>query len=507
MQKFILCVSVLWALSACGQPTTSAPTATNVPPTPPITMPTATIVPTAIPIATITPPPARAEADPVVWQTVQDLGYGLVESEYIARTGIASQQRDATTWHIIMTTPTGYYIDQTIQYARGNSADIDQPVQMAPISPATPDSFAYSYTVSAQDAPPEIRDAIGNAPLAWGATRMMMIAPPVQVAGDVDAILVTITGFIKQYGKDQLSDFAKTFQQMHPDKIKLNDMWNGLKAGMYVNDAFWMFEKIWPYLNALDYLQACAANPWNPLTKKSYQDFPQDKQRILDRLESARAEIKYEGMYMYTVVMNKVLFMGVPGLQTATKFILGKTLDNFIKETEQRLKNLVAEMEKMVTPCNGWRYVQNAQAGYPFTFEGTKCSGIDGNWTIEDDTKIETMQIVSKIEVTVSEAEWIKGKKDFRWTLEQTSTTAETRGETMIQGFTKDIIFANQSIQYIFDNPLICRWSFSPSGAQINGCAEILKMVQFNAIPNSAWVEDPAICQVEKANMIQFGKP
>ena len=77
----------------------------------------------------------------------------------------------------------------------------------------------------------------------------------------------------------------------------------------------------------------------------------------------------------------------------------------------------------------------------------------------------------------------------------------------MIQGFTKDIIFANQSIQYIFDNPLICHWSFSPSGDQINGCAEIMKMVQFKALPNSAWVEDPTICQIEKANMIQFGKP
>lgn len=507
MQKFILCVSVLWVLSACGQTTITASNPTNVPPTARMDAATATVVPTSLPIATLTPPPARAEADPAVWQAVQDLGYGLVEAEYIARTGIASQQRDATTWHIIMTTPTGYHIDQTIHYSRGTAADIDQPVQVAPVLPDSPDAFAYSYTISAKDAPQEIIDALDSAPLARGATHMMMIAPPVQVAIDVDAILVNIKGFIKQYGKDQLSDFTKTFQQMHPDKIKLNDMWNGLKAGMYVNDAFWMFEKIWPYLNALDYLQACAANPWNPLTKKSYQDFPQDKQRILDRLESARAEIKYEGMYMYTVVMNKVLFMGVPGLQTATKFILGKTLDNFIKETEQRLKNLVAEMEKIVTPCNGWRYVQNAQAGYPFTFEGAKCGGIDGNWTIEDDTKIETMRIVSKIEITVFEAEWIKGKKDFRWTLEQTSTTAETRGETMIQGFTKDIIFANQSIQYIFDNPLICRWSFSPSGAQINGCAEIMKMVQFKALPNSAWVEDPAICQIEKANMIQFGKP
>ena len=74
MQKFILCVSVLWVLSACGQTTITASNPTNVPPTARMDAATATVVPTSLPIATLTPPPARAEADPAVWQMVQDQG-------------------------------------------------------------------------------------------------------------------------------------------------------------------------------------------------------------------------------------------------------------------------------------------------------------------------------------------------------------------------------------------------------------------------------------------------
>lgn len=500
MQKYYVLVCVVWFVCACGQASVATPTA----PTSTIPAATVTNVATAVPtpIATITPPQARDAADPTVKQAVLDQGYGVVEAEYFSRTNVVAQQLDATTWRVLMATPTGHLIDQTINYTRGATADIGKPVEMAPASADNPDSFAYAYTVSASDAPPEILDAIRVAPIALYPSRMMRINPPIRVAVDVDAVLVNIKGFVKQYTKDQIGDFTKTFQQMHPDKIKLNDMWTALKAGMYVNDAFWMFEKIWPYLNALDYLQACAENPWNPLAKKSYRDFPEDKQRILDRIESARSEIRYEGMYMYTVVMNKVLFMGVPGLNTATKFILGKGLDDFIAETEQRMKNLVAEMEKMVTPCNGWRY-NSPPIGF-YTFEGTKCGGIDGYWTINDDSMIEGAHIVTKIEITVSEQDWLKGKKDFRWTIEQTTTIEDTRGETMLQGFTKNIELLDKSIRFVFDNPLTCRWSFTPSGARINGCNEIMKIVKFRTPPDSEWVEDPAICQAEKADMMRY---
>jgi hypothetical protein len=206
---------------------------------------------------------------------------------------------------------------------------------------------------------------------------------------------------------------------------------------------------------------------------------------------------------MYTVVMNKVLFMGVPGLNTATKFILGKGLDDFINETEQRMKKLIAEMEKMVTPCNGWRYVQKAPADYPFSFEGTKCGSIDGYWIINDDSMIEGMRVVSKVEVTVSEDEWLKGKKDFRFILEQVSTTEETRGETMLQGFTKDIALSNQTVQFTLNNPISCRFTFSPDpGGMVPGCEAIMKYVQFTTY--YSWVEDASICQAEKADMMRY---
>lgn len=503
MQKYCVLWCIVWCICACGQASVAAPTTTAS--TPVATIPVATATSVAPPIATITPPEALSEADPVVKQAVQDLGYGVVDAEYMARTGVTTQQLDATTWRILMTTPTGHLIDQTISYTRGAAADIGKPVQVAPVSPDAPDAFAYSYTMSAKDAPPEMLDAMNSAAISRGASRMMMINPPLRMAVDVDAILVTIKGFIKQYGKDKFGDFTKEYDKLAPEqKFTLNDRWNTLKASMYVLDAVWMFEKIWPHLNSIDYLQACAENPWNPLTKKSYQDFPDDKQRIINRLESARSEIKYEGMYMYTIVMNKVLLMGVPGLQTVTKFILGSTLDNFVKETEQRLKNLVAEMEKMVTPCNGWRYVQHAPAGYPYTFEGTKCGGIDGYWTINDDSMIEGAHVVSKIEITVTEEQWLKGKKDFLWTLEQTSAIEEVHSTMMQQGFTKNIVLLGQSIQFDFDNPLTCRMSISPNYARIDGCAEIMKYGKFTGLSGSTWVEDPAICQAEKADMMRY---
>lgn len=508
MQKFVLLFCAGWLVCACGEASMTNPPIPTMQDTPvPSTVPVATSLPTHTPLAELTPTEARNEVDLDAQQQLQALGYGAADIEFIARTGVAAQQRDATTWHVMMTTPTGHLIDQTIRYAVGNPADIAQPIQRIPSAADTSGSFAYSYTISAKDAPPEILEVLQNAPLAYRPARMLIINPPSRVAVDVAAILVTVKGFIKQYGKDKFGDFTKEYDKLVPDsKFKLNDRWNALKASMYVLDAVWMFEKVWPYLNALDYLQACAEKPWNPLTKKSYKDFPQDKQRILDRIESTRTEIKYEGLYLYTIVMNKVLLMGVPGLSTVSKFLFGETLNTLIAETEQRLKSLVAEIEKMVTPCNGWRFVQKAPADYPFTFEGTKCNGIDGYWTIEDDSMIEGMRVVSTIEITVIEEEWLNGKQDFRYVIEQLSTTSETRGETMLQGFTKNIILASQTVQFAFDNPLSCQFSFSPSGSRINGCASILKYVKFTAPSDSVWVEDANICQAEKADMMRFGK-
>jgi hypothetical protein len=503
MQKFVLLFCAGWLLCACGQATVTEPPTTTIQHTP---VPSTATTATPIPLAELTPPEARNEADLTVQQQLQALGYGAADIEYIARTGVTAQQRNPTTWHVMMTTPTGHLIDQTISYAIGKTADIAQPIQRVPPSSDAPGSFAYSYTISAKEAPPEILEAVQSAPAAYRPSRMMMIDPPLRVAVDVEAILVNVKGFIKQYGKDKFGDFTKEYDKLVPDgKFKLNDRWNTVKASMYVLDAVWMFEKVWPYLNALDYLQACAEKPWNPLTKKSYKDFPQDKQRILDRIESTRTEIKYEGLYMYTVVMNKVLLMGIPGLSTVTKFLFGETLNSLIAETEQRLKNLVAEMEKMVTPCNGWRFVQETSADYPFSFEGTKCGGIDGYWTIDDDSNFESARIISKIEITISEEEWINGKKDFRYVFEQSTTTEETVGETMLQGFTKNIILNNQTVQFVLNRPVTCSFKFSPDvGMKISGCETIMKYTSMTSPPDYVWVEDASICQAEKADMMRY---
>lgn len=206
-----------------------------------------TLPPTLTPLPELTPPVAKTEPDLIVKQAVLDQGYGIVDAEYMARTSVVFQQIDTTTWRVLMATPTGHLIEQTIQYSRGLAADIDTPIQFAPTSVDTPDAFAYSYTVSAADAPQEILDALGTAPIARYQSHMMRINPPVQVAVDVDAVLVNINGFIKQYAKDKVGDFTKEMDKLidaSADKVKINDMWNALKAGLYVKDAFWMFEKV-----------------------------------------------------------------------------------------------------------------------------------------------------------------------------------------------------------------------------------------------------------------------
>lgn len=515
MRKFLPLFCAIWVMYACGQTTIAEPQTTTQPqitsathtPAPLPTIATATPLPTNTPQPELSPMEARDVADSDIKQQLQDAGFDGADSEYIARTGVATQQLDATTWRVMLTTPTGHLIDQTISYAIGNPADIAKPIQRdSPVSDET-GAFAYSYTISATDAPAEIIEALQSAPVAYRPSRMMMIGPPVRIAMDVDAISVYVKGFIKQFGKDKFGDFTKEYDKLVPDsKFKLNDRWNAVKASMYVLDAVWMFEKIWPYLNAIDYLQACAEKPWNPLTAKSFREYPQDQQRIIERLESARSEIKYEGLNLYTIVMNKVLLMGIPGLSTVTKFLFGETLNNLTAETEQRLKNLVAKMEKMVPPCNGWRFVQQAQAGYLFTFEGTKCGGIDGNWTVFDDTTIEGTHILSTFEITVSEEEWLQGKKDFRYVFEQKISDDGGRSEIMYQGFTKNIIFSNQTVQFELNNLTSCTlWGiiYGSPPEIVTGCREIPERVQFTA-PSSPWVEDESICQAEKADMMRF---
>jgi hypothetical protein len=503
MRRLLWLMCALCVISACGQSAAAEPQTTMIANTP-ILPATSAPLPTRTPQAELSPVEARDEADPDIKQQLQNEGYDAADVEYIARTGVATLQIDATTWHLMLTTPTGHLIDQTISYAVGNPADIAKSVQHAPVSADEPGSFAYFYTISAKDAPPEMLEALRSAPVAYRPARMMMIAPPVRVAVDVEAILVNVKGFIKQFGKDKFGDFTKEYDKLVPDgKFKLNDRWNTVKASMYVLDAVWMFEKIWPYLNSIDYLQACAEKPWNPLTKKSYEENPQDQQRVFERLEHARNEIKYEGLYLYTIIMNKVLFMGVPGLGTITKFIHGSILNDYIKETEQRLKNLIAEMEKLVTPCNGWRFVRKTPSDTLYTFEGTKCKESDGLWTIEDKLTIGEAQTVSKWEILFSEDAWMQGKQDFLYTLENIQNVHETRTEVRLTGFTKNIVFDTKTITFLLDSPVTCKLDFYAPDASHHRSCNSLSYMQSSSV-DIEWVEDESICQAEKADMMRF---
>ncbi len=509
MRKFLPLFCAVWVMCACGQATIAEPQTTTQPqitsatptPAPLPTIEAATPLPTNTPQPELSPMEARDVADPDIKQQLQDAGFDAADSEYIARTGVATQQLDATTWRVMLTTPTGHLIDQTISYAIGNPADIAKPIQRdSPLSDET-GAFAYAYTISATDAPPEILEALQSAPVAYRPSRMMMIGPPVRIAMDVDAISVYVKGFIKQFGKDKFGDFTKEYDKLVPDsKFKLNDRWNAVKASMYVLDAVWMFEKIWPYLNAIDYLQACAEKPWNPLTVKSFRENPQDQQRIIERLESARSEIKYEGLYLYTIVMNKVLLMGIPGLSTVTKFLFGETLNNLTAETEQRLRNLVDEMEKMVPPCNGWRFdTQQIPAGNLYNWQGTKCGGIDGYWMITHDTTIEGIRAVGQWTITVNEEEWLQGIKRFPYTLENKTTLPIGTSTIDVLGYTKDVLFDGQNMRFTLDQFTSCRYN----GPLPPGAPDPCSYINFTTT-GTPWVEDESICQAEKADMMRF---
>lgn len=194
---------------------------------------------------------------------------------------------------------------------------------------------------------------------------------------------------------------------------------------------------------------------------------------------------------MYLIVMNKVLFTGVPKLNTITKFMLGKSHDDFINETEQRMKALVAEIEKMVTPCNGWRFVVQTT---PANYQGTKCGGIDGYWVARASVVNGSSGNVEFV-VTVNEEEWLQGKSRFPYTYNFRGAMGVT---VDMLGYTRELLFDGKNIRFMLDQYISCR-AHVPEGVGVDPCA----WYSFTG-PSDPWVEDETICQAEKADMMRY---
>ncbi len=101
----------------------------------------------------------------------------------------------------------------------------------------------------------------------------------------------------------------------------------------------------------LNELQASAENPTNPLTRKAYEEDPSVKQRILDEIADARAELKGDTAVLY---LNKLASVGL-GLAGSPllSIAVSPVADWTSKTLTQLMKDRVKDIRKMVTTGTG----------------------------------------------------------------------------------------------------------------------------------------------------------
>ena len=274
----------------------------------------------------------------------------------------------------------------TSTFPTGNQAVIN--IRVVPTSGTTPNKlkiktgssganfkFSLKYFVPFDKIPVESRPTIALGDPATGHVALVAYsAVPADVV-DARGVNVVVGGVVDQLRGDKVDHFV-TYLGDKLNNAKLDKLNGKLKAGLVVKDVIDMGAELDGYLTEINRLEKCAKNPTDPLTKKAYQNDPEERARILNQIESVRAELKGNAAAGVIGTINSAgagLIKSAPWLG----YIIGPgtawALDNFKQVAQDRLN----ELRKGITSCEGDLKINALGA------TAVKCDGPVGAWTVD----------------------------------------------------------------------------------------------------------------------------
>lgn len=433
-RPLVLCL-VVGLLAGC---TGAAPTAPPDPDAPApaagaTTAPAATTPPSASadPLPSLALPELPAAPDEARRQAALEAGLDPLAAELVAGSATTAVLEGSTV-RALTVTPLGLVVETTIEFGPPDGT----PGLVIERSGERDDGWEVirSFEVPASLVPPDVLAGIagtGTRPTAVLAAWRPEPTAGAPVAFSFDTVKATVTDwvtdkvgglvgdkldtrvvkYLTDYDLRNKTDYLGRYKDALAIKGELANAAAVIKAAM---DAA---KVVGPALDRIAELRRCAENPTNPLTVKAYRERPEEKQRILDRLDEIRDEIREHGeVLFFTLLLGTAsgLIKSVPWLGA----VMGKGVDFTVDSMNTLIARLVAEAKKMVTPCHGWRF-EYASTGA--TWSGVHCGSIAEPWIVE----FTAFKTVGTLVLEVDEK---KMKGTWEITLGTAGSPADTRG-------------------------------------------------------------------------------
>lgn len=339
------------------------------------------------------PPPARsvdpqASPDAALVAAYRDEGLSHGQAIFAALSHVEVVEQSALSYAITQSYPTGNSAEMTITVLADQAGDPDATSPVSATYSETDEGdfmFRLEYFIPYDEIPDDVEEEIRGAVAGIGA--------PIAVAGiggalgeltagNAAGIRVTVEAFVKKLFETRVEDFLKGLEEGLGSGAIIDSLYKALKAGLEVKDALAVRTEHDELMKRIDALEDCAENPTNPVTRRGYADDPGQKQRILDAIAEARANIKSNFAVMFLGLLNSVgsdLAAGAAG--KVLGFIIGPGTE-YVKQQLQELNaGWIRDLEKLITPCKDYRL----EVGIPGVsgLSAVKCDGIEGEWTID----------------------------------------------------------------------------------------------------------------------------
>ena len=365
MSRIAVLLTALSLLVAACAPGAGEPTAAGSPqglsPTAPATPPATTAPPTALPTLEPTATPFEfGELDEELVAEYQALG--LSETEAI----FASLTRGDT----VALGDHRYLI--TEHYPTGNSGEIE--ITLTPDQTADPEAagsvaiehsetetewlFTLSYFVPYDDIPADVQEQIRSGSTAALGPLLALAggsSDAIFVAESKSGVQVVAEAVIKKYTVDSVKGFIRYLDAVLGTGVQVDQFYKSISAALSVKDAWAMKSEFDEFDRKLKALEQCVEHPTNPITRRTYREHPEEKQRVLDQIKAAREEIKANTAVSFLNTLIKTgsaLIKNVPWLS----WVIGPASawsKNALREVSERL---IRDVEKNVVPCDAYQF-------------------------------------------------------------------------------------------------------------------------------------------------------
>lgn len=296
------------------------------------------------PTASQEPLPDLGTADPERVAFLLQDGMEPGEAEILALTDVEVTSVEPQRTTLRMTLPWGDVIDAVVAVDPGAAGKPGLPEVVTALTSDGIDA-ELSYFVDAGTIPADVLRALG----ATGRTELLAAVHGFEPrTAEVDTVQVLVDWSLKKAGTEVRDRTIKAIVERY-EPGQSGTVMPLVKVGLAAKEGVNLYAELDAQLAALDRLRDCAEHPTNELTRRRYEEAPQDQAQTLREIEAARVDLVSNSVVMQMGVLSGLAGMAAPkwlGFVTGPATAWSKAT---LKDLNQQR---IAELTRAIPKCS-----------------------------------------------------------------------------------------------------------------------------------------------------------